>query len=75
MTKSEDIVGRVQASYTRWYVEELPLPGEPAAAPLEGGLKLIEDYTGLPRDEVRRHVKDIVRIWKLPKSKDIFVSS
>lgn len=61
MTKSEEAVGRVEASYTQWYAEELPLPGEPEAAPLEGGLNLIETYTGLSREEVRRHVKAIVR--------------
>lgn len=61
MSKSEDTVGRVEASYTRWYAEELPLPEEPEAAPLEGGLNLIEAYTGLSREEVRQHVKVIVR--------------
>ncbi|KAJ4397042.1 hypothetical protein N0V93_001266 [Gnomoniopsis smithogilvyi] len=70
MVKSEDVVGRVEASYTQWYAEELPLPGESGAAPLEGGLKLIEDYTGLSREEVRRHVKDIrdksYAIYKYP---------
>lgn len=62
MSKSEDTVGRVEASYTRWYAEELPLPEEPEAAPLEGGLKLIEAYTGLSSEEVRKHVKAIVRV-------------
>lgn len=61
MAKSEEAVGRVEASYTQWYAEELPLPGEPEAAPLEGGLNLVETYTGLSREEVRRHVKAIVR--------------
>lgn len=37
------------------------MPGDPDASPLEAGLKMVEDYTGLPRDEVRQRVKDIVR--------------
>ncbi|KAJ4412915.1 hypothetical protein N0V82_008675 [Gnomoniopsis sp. IMI 355080] len=61
MAKSEDVVGRVEASYpeSRWYPEELPVSGAPDASPLEAGLKMVEDYTGLPRDEVRKRVKEI----------------
>lgn len=62
MKNSEDAVGRVEASYSHIYAEELPLPGEPQAASLEAGLQLIETYTGLPQHEVRRHIKEIVRI-------------
>lgn len=56
---SKDVMDRQRAFPFRYYDEELPEGPEGVA--FEAGLQLIETYTGLPRDEVRRHVKTVVR--------------
>lgn len=65
MTTSDNTRGAVDPAYNGWFEEEVP--EAPEGSPLAVGLKLIETYTGLPPDEVPRHVKTIVSYtWPLP---------